>query len=191
MRGRHLFAIGAILLVGVSHATRAQYPPRRLPPVSTSLPPSLPVGATLIDDDDRSGPRVGAAYLIGGSVTAERASRRVSPFMSLFGWQLEHPFDTGLHPTVVPMTELVLLAGGMEQGIVLPSVSWLLALRKPNGWEAAIGPTVTGAGVQLALAGGVTHTFGKLNIPVNLAVAPGRRGASISITTGFNTAHNR
>jgi hypothetical protein len=89
------------------------------------------------------------------------------------------------------MTELVLLAGGMEQGVVLPSVSWLLALRKPNGWEAAIGPTVTGAGVQLALAGGVTHTFGKLNIPVNLAVAPGRRGASISITTGFNTAHDR
>jgi hypothetical protein len=190
MRGRHLFVVGTILLFGISHATRAQYPPRRLPPVSTSLPPGLPATATLIDDDDRSGPRVGAAYLIGGSVTAERAGRRVSPFMSLFGWQLEHPFDTGMHATVVPMTELVLLAGGMEQGIVLPSVSWLLAMRKPNGWEAAIGPTVTGAGVQLALAGGVTHTFGKLNIPVNVAVAPGRRGASISVTTGFNSGHN-
>lgn len=191
MLGRHSLALGALLLFGVAHATRAQYPPRRLPPVSTSLPPGLPAGATLIDDDDRSGPRVGAAYLIGGSVTAERAGRSVSPLMSLFGWQLEHPFDTGMHATIVPMTELVLLAGGIEQGIVLPSVSWLLALRKPNGWEAAIGPTLTGAGVQLAFAGGVTHTFGKLNIPVNLAVAPGRRGASISVTTGFNTAHSR
>jgi hypothetical protein len=120
-------------------------------------------------------------------VTAERAGRSVSPLMSLFGWQFEHPFDTGVRSAIMPMTELVVLAGGMEQGVLLPSASWLLGMRKPNGWEAAIGPTVTGAGVQLAFAVGVTHTFGNLNIPVNLAVAPGRRGASISVTSGFNT----
>jgi hypothetical protein len=72
--------------------------------------------------------------------------------------------------------------------VFLPSASWMLGLRQPNGWEAALGPTLTGAGVQLALAAGVTHSFGKLNVPVNLAVAPGRRGASVSVTTGFNLA---
>jgi len=191
MRSRNCLLIGAVLLVATGHTAQAQYPPRRFPPVSTSLLPGLPAGATLIDDDDRSGPRIGAAYLIGGSVTAERAGRSVAPLVSLFGWQFEHPFDTGLHNTIVPMTELVLLAGGVEQGVLLPSASWLLAVRKPNGWEAAIGPTITGAGVQLAVVGGVTHAFGNLNIPVNLAVAPGRRGASISITTGFNLKHTR
>jgi hypothetical protein len=181
--------VAAALMIGATHHAAAQHPPRRLPPGGAPLPPHLSTDASLLDDDDRSGPRVGAAYLIGGSVTAERAGRSVSPLMSLFGWQLEHPFDTGVRRAMVPVTEVVVLAGGMEQGVLLPSASWLLGVRRPNGWEAALGPTLTGAGVQLAFAGGVTHAFGNLNIPVNLAVAPGRRGASISVTTGFNTRH--
>ena len=141
--------------------------------------------AIIIDNDDRSGPRVGAAYLVGGSVTAERAGRSLSPLITLFGWQIEHQFDAGpALPT--PMTEVVLLAGGMEQGVLLPSASWLLGLRQRNGWEFGVGPTLTGAGIQLAIAGGVTQSIGSLNVPVNVAVAPGRRGASISVTTGFN-----
>ena len=107
--------------------------------------------------------------------------------MSLFGWQFEHPFITGVHQATVPMTELVVLVGGMEQGAFLPSASWLIGVRQPNGWEGAIGPTLTGAGVQIAVAAGITHAFGNVNIPLNLAVAPGRRGASISVTSGFNT----
>ena len=156
------------------------YPPRRYP-----APP--PVSAPhILDDDDRSGFRLGAAYLIGGSVTAERAGRRVGPLMTLFGWQLEHQFPTGKKDLPVPMTEFIVLVGGLEQGIALPSASLLLGLRQPNGWEAGVGPTVTGAGVQLVLGAGVTQSLGALNIPFNLAVAPGRRGASISFTTGFN-----
>jgi len=144
--------------------------------------------AIIIENDDRAGPRVGAAYLVGGSVTADRAHRPVSPFITLFGWQIEHQFDAGPGlPT--PVTELVFLAGGMEQGVVLPSASWLLGLRQRNGWEFGAGPTLTGAGVQLAFAGGVTQAMGSLNVPVNLAVAPGRKGASISLTTGFNVRH--
>lgn len=164
----------------------AQQIPRPMPPVVIPRG-SLPAGSLF--EDDRSGPRVGVAYLLGGSVTAERAGKHVAPWLSLFGWQIEHQFETGRKDLPVPMTELVLLAGGMEQGIVLPSASWLIGLRKTNGWEAGVGPTLTGAGLQLALAAGVTHSLGSLNIPVNLAVAPGRRGASISLTTGFNRKH--
>jgi hypothetical protein len=43
--------------------------------------------------------------------------------------------------------------------------------------------------VQLAVAAGMTHSLGALNVPVNLAIAPGRRGAAISLTTGFNLLH--
>ena len=144
--------------------------------------------AIIVENDDRSGPRVGATYLVGGSVTAERTGRSLSPLTTLFGWQIEHQFDAGPGlPT--PMTELVLLVGGMEQGAFLPSASWLLGLRQRNGWEFGAGPTLTGSGVQIAIAGGVTQSIGDLNVPVNLAIAPGRRGASISILTGFTVRH--
>ncbi|MDB4873938.1 MAG: hypothetical protein JWM41_384 [Gemmatimonadetes bacterium] len=139
----------------------------------------------LVDDDHRSGPRFGVAAIIGGSVTAENAGRPITPITTLFGWQSEHQFQPA--PGMpIPVTELIGLVGGVEQGVFLPSVSWLIGLRQPNGWEAAVGPTLTGAGLQLAFAAGMTRKFGTLNVPVNLAVAPGRRGAAISLTTGFN-----
>jgi hypothetical protein len=137
------------------------------------------------EPDDRSGPRAGVAYLIGGSVTEERAGKTISPLMSLFGWQIEHAFYAGDN-LPMPVTELVLLVGGLEQNRPLPSASWLFGVRVPNGVEVGVGPTITGAGTQVALAGGITHQRGEINVPVNLAVVPGRRGASISITGGFN-----
>ena len=181
------YAAFVLLSLAPSHKLGAQiilpYPPRRYP---TPPPVSTP---RILDDDDRSGFRLGAAYLIGGSVTAERDGKHVAPLMTLFGWQLEHQFPTGKKDLPVPMTEFILLVGGIEQGIALPSASLLLGLRQPNGWEAGLGPTLTGAGIQLALGAGVTRSAGALNIPFNLAVAPGRRGASISFTTGFNYKH--
>ena len=185
MRSHTSISLALIALAGAPRIVAAQIP-RPMPPVV--LPRySLPAGA--LDDDDRSGPRLGAAYLIGGSVTAERIGRHVAPFISLFGWQIEHQFETGRTDIPVPMTELIFLAGGMEQGVFLPSASWIIGLRKHDGWEAGIGPTLTGAGIQLAAAVGITRSFGAINVPVNFAVAPGRRGAALSLTTGFNLKH--
>lgn len=146
-----------------------------------------PVGDHAIiirEPDDRSGPRAGVAYLIGGSVTAERSGKTISPVVSLFGWQMEHVFYAG-EKLATPMTELVLLVGGLEQNRVLPSASWLIGLRQLNGVEFGAGPTITGAGAQLAFAGGITNRFGELNVPLTFAIAPGRRGASLSLTGGF------
>lgn len=150
-------------------------------------PPRDAGQATIIEvEDHRSGPRIGAAYLIGGSVTAEQQGVHVQPMMSLFGWQSEHPFPTGIKDAPVPVVELIGLVGGLEQSRFLASGSLILGARQPNGWEAGIGPTVTGAGTQLTAAIGYTHKVGYLNFPINLAVSPGRRGASLSLTTGFN-----
>lgn len=186
MRATVSFLTSLLATAFAARTVAAQVIPRPMPPIV--LPRgSLPAGS--LDEDDRSGPRLGVAYLIGGSVTAERLGKHIAPVMSLFGWQLEHQFETGRKDGPVPITELVLLAGGMEQGVFLPSASWLIGLRQANGWEAGLGPTLTGAGIQLAVAAGVTRSLGTLNVPVTLAVAPGRRGASISLTTGFNHKH--
>ena len=179
---RRLFTAAPVLLALTAAPVAAQVLPHPEPTIPS---PTAPL-SSFSEEDNRSGPRVGAAYLVGGSVTAERQGRSFAPLTSLFGWQFERQFKAG--PNLpVPMTEMVMLVGGIEQGTLLPSLSWLVGARRANGWEAAIGPTLTGAGLQLAVAAGMTHAFGPLNVPINLAVAPGRRGASISLTTGFNT----
>lgn len=187
---RQITVTTAIAIIAMSSAAAttgsAQLAPAR-PPFAPHLPRDVASGAPILTRDNRSGPRFGIAYLTNGSVTAELESRHVAPVMSLFGWQKERQFQTNNAAALIPVTELVVLVGAMEQGSFLPSASWLVGMRQPNGWEAGIGPSVTGAGVQLVAAVGVTRALGSMNVPINFAVAPGRRGASLSVTSGFNT----
>jgi hypothetical protein len=135
--------------------------------------------------DNRAGPRFGVAVLTRGSETARQENKPFSPVTSLFGWQIEHPFDIGPEmPTLV--TELVVLVGGLEQNVFLPSATWLIGMRQTNGLEFGVGPTVTATGTQIAFAGGITQKFGNVNVPLNLAIAPSRVGVALSITAGFN-----
>ena len=169
--------------VAISTAAAQRPIPIPVPPIWSPRPrPSSGVER----NDDRSGPRFGAAYLVGGSVTAERNGEHVQPLMSLFGWQVEQSLTTGVKDAPVPLVEFIGLVGGLEQNTALLSGTMLIAARQRDGWEAGLGPTLTGAGTQLTFAAGITHHVGLLNFPINLAVTPGRRGASISLTTGFN-----
>ncbi len=142
-----------------------------------------PVGRTI----SLSGPRFGATFLSDGILRKlDDNSIEVGSVVSQFGWQFEKQFlNTGSGPTAV--SEWVLLVGGMEQGVVLPSVTWLVGLRSKAGAEFGVGPNLTPAGAALALAGGVTFRAGSLNLPVNLAVVPSKSGIRVSVLCGFNT----
>jgi hypothetical protein len=85
------------------------------------------VGRAIVitEPDNRAGPRFGVAYLTRGSQTARDQGKPFSPLTTLFGWQIEHPFDLGPDAPAL-VTELVLLAGGLEQNVFLPSATWLL-----------------------------------------------------------------
>ena len=105
--------------------------------------------------------------------------------VSQFGWQFEKQFFAkGGGLTAV--NEWVLLFGGLDQGVVLPSVSWLVGLRTSTGSEFGVGPNVTPAGVALAVAAGTTFRAGPMNVPVNIAVVPSKAGMRVSFLTGFN-----
>ena len=133
-----------------------------------------------------SGPRFGVTALSDGVVAKlQKRSIDVRPMITQFGWQFERQFyakDNG----VAALNEWVLLVGGLEQGLVLPSLTWLVGLRTNGGTEFGIGPNVTPAGVALALAGGVTFRAGALNVPMNIAVVPSKAGMRVSFLTGFN-----
>ncbi len=151
----------------------------RQPPVTQSLPP---VSATA----DLSGPRFGLTLLSQGVVDALEERRiTVRPYISQFGWQFERQFFArGSGVTMV--TEWVALVGGLEQGVVLPSLSWLVGVRTRDGAEFGIGPNITPAGTALVFATGMTFRTGAMNVPVNVAVVPSKRGTRVSIVTGFS-----
>lgn len=159
---RHV-VITALLIASAAGAARAQ----------VLLPPSDPL----------SGPRVGITVVTGSS--ADRLDEMgLSPVVVQFGWQFERElFRTASGLSGV--TEWIPLAGGLEQGTVLPSLSWLVGLRGGSGAEFAVGPNLSLAGIGMAIAGGATVPIADLAVPVNLALVSGHGGPRFSVLSGF------
>jgi hypothetical protein len=108
--------------------------------------------------------------------------------ISQFGWQFEREFYSKQDgPTV--LNEWVFLLGGLDQGVAIPSMNWLVGLRTKEGAEFGVGPNVTPAGVALAVAAGVTFRAGVINVPMTIAAVPSKYGTRISILTGFVLRH--
>ena len=134
-----------------------------------------------------SGPRFGFTSLSQGIVDKLQDEHNITvrPGITQFGWQFEKEFYSKAGG-LAAVNEFVLLLGGLEQGVALPSASWMVGLRSPSGVEFGIGPNITPVGVALAIAGGVTFRSGALNVPVTFAVVPSQAGMRVSMLTGFN-----
>ena len=135
-----------------------------------------------------SGPRAGVTFLSPGVRTqiAEEFNHDLNPVISQFGWQFEKRFmSTENGATAV--TEWVVLFGGADQGVFIPSFTWLVGMRTVSGIEFAAGPNLSPAGAAVAIAAGVTLRAGNLNVPLNVAVVPSESGARVSFLVGFNS----
>lgn len=135
-----------------------------------------------------SGPRFGVTFLTREmrdsiQVTFEE---KVGPVITQFGWQWERQFsNTG--GGLTPVTEWVFLVGGLEQGVFLPSLSWMVGLRSRGGAEFGVGPNLGPGGIGMVLAAGINRTSGNLNIPFNIAVVPSKEGIRVGLLAGFNS----
>jgi hypothetical protein len=134
-----------------------------------------------------SGPRFGVTSLSQGVIEKLETehSLEVSPLISQFGWQFEKQFYSKAGG-ITAVNEWIVLVGGLEQDVVIPSLSWIVGLRTPEGIEFGVGPNVTPAGTALVVAAGVTFRSGVLNVPVNFAVVPSAAGTRVSMLAGFN-----
>jgi hypothetical protein len=148
-------------------------------------PQSRPRGVT--DTVDMTGPRFGFTVLTQQTVDQLLTERDVTvrPLISQFGWQFEHRLYTN-GDGITMLTEWVPLISGLDQGVALPSLNWLVGLRTDSGTEFGIGPNITPIGVGLVLAAGVTVKTGALHVPLNFAVATSKYGPRLSVMTGFN-----
>lgn len=165
----------------------------RLMVAGCALALGLPVMAPAQQPQDlvhslrRSGPRFGVTWL-GGAIVDTLRTRHdidVAPVITQFGWQYERQFAS-LEDGPVALNEWVFLVGGLDQGVFLPSLSWLVGVRTPSQFEFGVGPNATPAGVALAFSLGKTLRAGALAVPINVAVVPSRYGVRASILSGFN-----
>ena len=150
------------------------------------VPPPASEADAALEDVSLSGPRFGFTHLGDGVVRKLNDNHiKVGSFVSQFGWQFErHIYSSA---SVTALTEWIVLVGGLDQGIVIPSGSWMVGIRARNGVEVGVGPNLTPAGPALAIAAGVTFGMGGLKVPLNVAVVPSRSGTRVSFLTGFNT----
>jgi hypothetical protein len=167
-----LVMVVATLVVGSSEASAQTAGPSQQPAETIRL----------------SGPRAGVTFLSPGvrDKISDEFMEEVGPVISQFGWQFEKRFmssETG----ATAVTEWVVLFGGADQGLFVPSLTWLLGLRTTSGIEFAAGPNLSPAGMAVALAAGVTLHAGNLNVPLNVAVVPSASGARVSFLMGFNS----
>ena len=113
------------------HRRRRRSPRPALPP--SPKPSALPVRG--------SGSPCSATTRFRSCTTAISTS---DPTISQFGWQFEHEFYSKQDgPTV--LNEWVFLLGGLDQGVAIPSLNWLVGLRTKEGTEFGIGPNITPA----------------------------------------------
>jgi len=168
-----LVAASPALSQSVAAPVQAQTSTQQLPPVARTA--------------NLSGPRFGLTLLSDGTVAKlkDREIELERPFVSQFGWQFEKQFftrDSG----VTMVTEWVGLVGGLDQSVLLPSLSWMVGVRTRDGAEFGVGPNVTPAGTALVLATGFTFRTGAMNIPLNAAVVPSKAGTRFTVLSGFS-----
>ena len=157
-----------------------------------------------------AGPRLGFTFISAGPIAdvlnegfdndIEMNGSTGSAFTTLYGWQWESRFADG-GGQVVGIVEWIVLVGGMEKGMFLPSASSIIGARMDNGLEFGVGPNLSLSGIGMVFGVGYNFNSGNLNLPINISVIPGRAmdgtnmdgtnyeyntGTRIAVTLGFN-----
>ncbi len=150
-----------------------------------------------------NGPRLGLTYVAQGDFLGRSGDLQqgleehdIGAVISQFGWHFEWlvtPENGG--PSFV--TQLTPFIGGVEYATVIPSVSLVLGLRMPNGFELGLGPSVllkvseitengsNPVSSSLVVAIGKSIDFSGVSVPLNLALSTNNSGTRISFIFGY------
>ena len=148
------------------------------------------------------GPRVGVSYVFTNWDEYNSAiqqhfpdDRSYFPVVTQFGLNVEQRIRLGNTKSHFAFQE-VLLIGGLDQNLFIPSFSTLIGFRSQKGLEIGLGPNVSmsmndnglSAALSVVYAVGWTFAFSDLYVPVNIAIIPTPRDGNprITLVTGFN-----
>jgi hypothetical protein len=145
-----------------------------------------------------NGPRMGVTWVPtvdwldqDGSFAKRLDERGIGNVISQFGWHFEWivaPDKGG--PCFV--TQIVPFIGGVEYGRIIPSISTVLGIRMPMGFEFGMGPNVLTTfdpdaplSTSLLIAIGQSLRFGAVSIPLNIALLTNKTGNRVSFLFGY------
>ena len=132
-----------------------------------------------------AGPRLGVTFISPGPIADflhdgfdfdgedEQHGTTGPAITTLYGWQWESRFADG-GGQIVGIVEWIVLVGGMEKGMFLPSASSIIGARMDNGLEFGVGPNLSLSGIGMVFGMGYNFKSGNLNLPINISVIPGR-----------------
>ena len=130
-----------------------------------------------------AGPRLGFTFISAGPIAdvlnegfdndIEMNGTTGGAFTTLYGWQWESRFADG-GGEIVGIVEWIVLVGGMEKGMFLPSASSIIGARMGNGLEFGVGPNLSLSGIGMVFGVGYNFKSGNLNLPINISVIPGK-----------------
>ena len=137
-----------------------------------------------IESRSMSGPRLGITFVTGSQGAKALSDHHLTSPISQFGWHFEQQVvPRGGGPQFV--IEEVLLAGGVEQGTVVPAGTLLFGVRMPGGFEIGMGPNATPLGTALAIGAGASIRYGGVSIPFDLAVVTSPGALRFSFLIGY------
>jgi len=131
-----------------------------------------------------AGPRLGFTFISPGPIADflhdgfdfdedDQYGSTGAAFTTLYGWQWESRFADG-GGEIVGIVEWIVLVGGMEKGMFLPSASSIIGARMDNGLEFGVGPNLSLSGIGMVFGVGYNFKSGNLNLPINISVIPGK-----------------
>jgi len=157
---------------------------------TAALAQDPPQATPRLVERDLSGPRFGFTIRPNGS---PGTWEDVGPVVSQFGWHFEHHISPEVGgPQFV--TEFVPLVAGVEYGRFLPSLSFGVGVRFPQGFEFGLGPSISATRDEygqvtgrsaLFFALGQTFDYSGVHIPLNVVLSTNKDGSRVSLMTGY------
>ena len=149
-----------------------------------TLDAQIRVPPAVVETINLTGPRFGFTHLSAGAREhlAERGSDP-GAFISQVGWHSE-VIHTAEGADFGAVAEMVTLLGGLEQGTLIASASWVFGLRSQDGFEIGAGPSLSTAGSGWVFAIGGAATAGFVDVPIHFTVATSSAGPRVGLLTG-------
>ena len=138
----------------------------------------------VIERRSMAGPRLGLTYAFGPTADSVLQANNLEPILSQFGWHFEQQVTPqGGGPAFV--IQEVFLVGGVEQRTAIPSVSLLMGIRMPGGFEFGLGPNLTPTGSALAIGIGKSINYGGVSVPFNFAFVRSPGAVRMTVLVGY------